>query len=308
MKIAILSCNPSAYSTRRLRETCQRHGHRALVLDTLRFGLLVDAELPRLFYKNQPLSKYDAIIPRIGASITAFGCAVVRQFEQLGVVTLNGARAIAVARDKLQSLQMLSRHGIAIPATAFARDREAVQPSIEQVGGAPVIVKLIEGTQGVGVILAETPSVAEAIVQTLQLARQNVIIQKFVSESRGRDLRAFVVGDEVVAAVARSASGDEFRSNVHRGGRATKVELEVELEQTAVSAAKVMGLEVAGVDMLESDEGPRVLEVNSSPGLEGIEQATGVDVADAIVRRLEQLHRDRVSTVPPAPPVMRPRD
>jgi len=308
MKIAILSCNPSAYSTRRLRETCLKSGHRAIVLDTLRFGLLVDAELPRLFYKGQPLSRYDATIPRIGASITGFGCAVVRQLEQLGVVTLNGANGIALARDKLQSLQMLSRHGIAIPVTAFARDRALVLPSIEQVGGAPVILKLIEGTQGVGVILAESPSIAEAIVQTLQLARQNVIIQKFVRESRGRDLRAFVVGDRVVAAVARSASGDEFRSNVHRGGRATKVELEAELAQTAVSAAKVMGLEVAGVDMIESDEGAQVLEVNSSPGLEGIEQATGVDVAGAIVARLEELYHDRVSTMPPAPPVMRPRE
>ncbi|HEV8245328.1 MAG TPA: RimK family alpha-L-glutamate ligase [Polyangiaceae bacterium] len=308
MKVAILSCNPSAYSTRRLREVCQARGHRAVVLDTLRFGLLVDAQRPQLFYKNQPLSRYDAAIPRIGASITSFGCAVVRQLEQLGVVTLNRAQAIAFARDKLQSLQMLSRNGIAIPPTAFARDRMSVLPSIDLVGGAPVIIKLLEGTQGVGVILAENPSIAEAIVQTLQLARQNVIIQKFVRESRGRDLRAFVVDGKVVAAVSRSATGDEFRSNVHRGGRTAKVELDVSLEHTAVSAAKVMGLEVAGVDMVESDDGPQVLEVNSSPGLEGIEQASGIDVASFVIERLERLHHDRKTTVPPAPPVMRPRE
>jgi ribosomal protein S6--L-glutamate ligase len=305
VKIAILSRNAGAYSTRRLREACLRRNHRAIVLDTLRFSLLVDAERPRLFYKNQPLSRYDAALPRVGASITAFGCAVVRQLEQMGMIVLNRAQAIAVARDKLQSLQLLSGHGISIPATAFARDRSNVAPSIEQVGGTPVIIKLLEGSQGVGVILAESPSVAEAIVQTLQVARQNVIIQKFVRESRGRDLRALVVGDRVVAAVSRLAQGDEFRSNVHRGARASTVALDPVLEQTAIRAARVMGLEVAGVDMIESDEGAQVLEVNASPGLEGIESASGVDVAGAIVARLEELYRVRPDATPPAAPALR---
>jgi ribosomal protein S6--L-glutamate ligase len=305
VKIAILSRNPDAYSTRRLREACLRRNHRAIVLDTLRFSLLVDVERPRLFYKNQPLSRYDAALPRIGASITAFGCAVVRQFEQSGVLVLNRAQAIAAARDKLESLQLLSGHGIATPRTAFARDRSSVASAIEQVGGAPVIIKLLEGSQGVGVILAESTSIAEAIVQTLQVARQNVIIQKFVRESRGRDLRAMVVGDKVVAAVSRLARGDEFRSNVHRGASARKVDLDAVLEQTAVRAARVMGLEVAGVDMIEADEGAQVLEVNASPGLEGIETASGVDIAAAIVARLEELHRQPVDATPPAAPVMR---
>jgi ribosomal protein S6--L-glutamate ligase len=302
VKVAILSCNASAYSTRRLREACQRRGHRAIVLDTLRFSLLVDAERPRLFYKNQPLSHYDAAIPRIGASITAFGCAVVRQLEQLQVSVLNRAHAIAAARDKLQSLQLLGGSGIGIPRTAFTRDRSSIGPAIEEAGGAPVVLKLIEGTQGVGVLLAESASVAEAIVQTLQLARQQVIIQKFVRESRGRDLRVLVVGDQVVAAVARVARGDEFRSNVHRGGRTVAITLDPVLEQTAVRATAVMGLEVAGVDMIESNHGPEVLEVNASPGLEGIEGATNVDVAGAIVARLERVHRARVTPTPPAPP------
>jgi ribosomal protein S6--L-glutamate ligase len=305
VKIAILSRNPGAYSTRRLREACLRRNHRAIVLDTLRFSLLVDAERARLYYKNQPLSRYDAALPRVGASITSFGCAVVRQLEQLGVIVLNRAQAIAVARDKLQSLQVLSAHGIAIPATAFARDRSNVAASIEQVGGAPVIIKLLEGSQGVGVILAESASIAEAIVQTLQLARQNVIIQKFVRESRGRDLRALVVGDRVVAAVSRLARGDEFRSNVHRGARASAIALDPVLEQTAVRAARVMGLEVAGVDMIEGDEGVQVLEVNASPGLEGIETASGFDVAGAIVARLEELYRVRPDATPPTAPALR---
>jgi ribosomal protein S6--L-glutamate ligase len=304
VKIAILSRNPRAYSTRRLHEACLRKSHRALVLDTLRFNLLVDAEQPRLFYKNQPLSRYDAALPRVGASITAFGCAVVRQLEQLGVLVLNRASAIAVARDKLLSLQLLSAEGIAIPPTAFARDRSGVAPAIEQVGGAPVIIKLLEGSQGVGVILAESPSIAEAIVQTLQLARQNVIIQKFVRESRGHDLRALVVGNRVVAAVSRLARGDEFRSNVHRGARASRVELDPVLEQTAVRAARVMGLEVAGVDMIEGDQGAQVLEVNASPGLEGIEAASGVDVAGAIVAHLEEMHRLRPDATPPPAPAI----
>ena len=288
MKIAILSRSLSAYSTRRLREACMRRGHVAKVLNTMRFSMLVEQGQPRLFFRNKVLSRYDAVIPRIGASVSMFGTAVVRQFEQMGVFTLNSSQAISVSRDKLRSIQVLSRHNVGIPATAFVRSRSDVLPTIEKLGGAPVIIKLLEGTQGIGVILADTTKVAEAIIETLQSARQNVLIQKFVAESRGRDIRAFVVGDKVVAAMRRLAVGEEFRSNVHRGARAEAVQLEPAFERTAIHAAQIMGLRVAGVDMLETREGPGVLEVNSSPGLEGIETSTGIDVADAIVAHLEE--------------------
>lgn len=288
LKIAILSRTLDAYSTRRLKEAAAARGHKSRVLNTLRFSMLVERGRPRLFYNDRPISRYDAVIPRIGASITMFGTAVVRQFEQLGVFTLNSAQAISAARDKLRCSQMLSRRGLPIPATAFVRERPAVLSAIERVGGAPVVVKLLEGAQGVGVILADTPRVAEAIVQTLQSARQNVLIQKFVKESHGRDIRAFVVGDRVVAAMRRIALDGEFRSNVHRGARAEPVEVDPESARMAVRAAQIMGLQVAGVDMVESDSGPQIIEVNSSPGLEGIETATGVDIAGAMVVHLEQ--------------------
>ncbi len=288
LRIAILSCAAGAYSTRRLREACARRGHHVKVLNTLRFSLLVEAGQPALFFRNKKLSRYDAVIPRIGASVSTFGTAVVRQFEQMGVFALNSSAAISSARDKLRSTQMLSRHGVGIPPTAFARDRESVLPSIEAVGGAPVVIKLLEGVHGIGVILAETTKIAEAIIETLQSARQNVVIQRFVIESRGRDVRAFVVGDRVVAAMSRQATGDEFRANMHRGGVAKKIEIDPAFERTAIVAAQVMGLHVAGVDMLEGPDGPLVLEVNASPGLEGIETATGVDIASAIVQHLEQ--------------------
>ncbi len=288
MKIAILSCNAQAYSTRRLREACLARGHRVKVLHTLRFSLLVESGRPALFFRNRRLTPYDAVIPRIGASITPFGTAVVRQFEQMGVFSLNSSSAIGTARDKLRAAQILSRHEVGIPPTAFSRDRATVAHSIEAVGGAPVVIKLLEGAQGIGVILAETPKMAEAVIETLQSTRQDVVVQRFVSESRGRDIRAFVVGDRVVAAMRRQATAGEFRANVHRGARASKVDLEPAFERTAIVAAQVMGLHVAGVDMLESADGPQVLEVNSSPGLEGIERATRVDVAGAIALHLEQ--------------------
>ena len=288
LKIAILSCNAQAYSTRRLREACLERGHLVKVLHTLRFSLLVESGKPALFFRNRKLSRYDAVIPRIGASVSAFGTAVVRQFEQMGVFSLNSSSAIGSARDKLRSTQILSRHEVGIPPTAFARDRATFTHSIATVGGAPVVIKLLEGTQGIGVILAETSKVAEAIIETLHSTRQDVVIQRFVSESRGRDIRAFVVGDRVVAAMSRQATGDEFRANLHRGGRATKIDIDPAFERTAIVSAQVMGLHVAGVDMLEGPDGPQVLEVNSSPGLEGIESATGVDVAQAIVEHLER--------------------
>ncbi len=288
MKIAILSRSREAYSTRRLKEACVKRGHKVKVLNTLQFSMGIEQGHPELFFRNRALTRYDAVIPRIGASVTMYGTAVVRQFEQMGVFTLNSSNSISVSRDKLRSIQVLSRHNIGIPPTAFARDRRSVLPAIERVGGAPVIIKLLEGTQGIGVILAETPKVAEAIIETLQTAKQNVLIQKFVSESRGRDLRAFVVGDRVVAAMRRVAVGEEYRSNVHRGGRAQSVDIDETYARVAINAAQIMGLRVAGVDMLETKDGPKVLEVNSSPGLEGIESSTGVDVAGAIAEHLEE--------------------
>jgi ribosomal protein S6--L-glutamate ligase len=283
MKIAILSMSRRAYSTRRLREAAEARGNRPKVLDTVRFAMSLEQEEPELYYRGKRLSHYDAIIPRIGASITYFGTAVVRQFEQMGTFCLNSARGIATSRDKLRSLQILSRHDIGIPATSFVRDRKDVLDAVERVGGAPVIIKVLEGTQGVGVILADTLQVAEAIIETLQSAKQNVLVQKFVAESKGRDIRAFVVGERVVASMRRVAQGQEFRSNVHRGGRTEAVDLDKEYERTAIRAAQIMGLRVAGVDMLEGADGPQVMEINSSPGLEGIEAATGVDVAGAII-------------------------
>lgn len=283
MKLAILSRAPRCYSTRRLKQAALERGHLVKVLNTLRFAIDLSHGEPDLFFKGRHLSHYDAVLPRIGASITYYGTAVVRQFEQMDVYTPNTANGIANARDKLRALQILSRHDIGIPHTTFVRDRKDVLPAIERVGGAPVIIKIHEGTQGVGVILAESVKVAEAIIETLQSARQNVLVQKFVAESRGRDVRAFVVGDRVVAAIRRIAQGSEFRSNVHRGGRAEPIELDETTISTAVRAAQIMGLRVAGVDMLESDEGPLVMEVNASPGLEGIEGATKLDVAGAVI-------------------------
>jgi ribosomal protein S6--L-glutamate ligase len=253
------------------------------VLNTLRFAIALSHGVPDLHFRSKLLTPYDAVLPRIGASITYFGTAVVRQFEQMDVYTPNTANGITNSRDKLRSLQILSRHDIGIPATAFVRDRKDVLPAIERLGGVPVIIKILEGTQGIGVILAETTKVAEAIIETLQSTRQNVLLQAFVKESKGRDIRAFVVGDRVVAAMRRVAQGDEFRSNVHRGGKAEPVTLDKKFQETAIRAAQIMGLRVAGVDMLESDSGPQIMEVNSSPGLEGIEGATGLDVAGAII-------------------------
>jgi len=283
MKLGILSRAPNSYSTMRLKTAAEDRGHTARVLNTLRFAIDLSDDEPDLQYRGRQLSHYDAILPRIGASITFFGMAVVRQFEQMDVYTPTTAAGIANSRDKLRSIQILSRHDVGIPATTFVRDRNDVLPAIERVGGAPVVIKLLEGTQGIGVILAPDKKVAEAVIETLQSTRQNVLIQRFVKESRGRDIRAFVIGDRVVAAMRRTAQGDEFRSNVHRGGSTQVVELDETSRDTAVKAAQIMGLKVAGVDMLEGDDGPLVMEVNSSPGLQGIETATDLDIAGAII-------------------------
>jgi ribosomal protein S6--L-glutamate ligase len=283
VKVSILSVQRELYSTRRLREAAEDRGHEVEVLNTLKFAIDLRHGEPDLRHDGHEFDEPDAVLPRIGSSITHFGTAVVRQFEQIGVYCANSSHGIMNSRDKLRALQVLSRHDIGIPETSYVRSRTDVLPAIRRVGGAPVVIKLLEGTQGVGVILAESESVATAIIETMQSAKQNVLIQKFVAESKGRDVRALVVGDRVVAAVRRVADGQEFRSNVHQGGRAEPIELEPAYERTAVRAAQILGLRVAGVDMLEGSSGPQVMEVNSSPGLEGIEGATGVDIAGEII-------------------------
>ena len=283
MKLAILSCGPNSYSTRRLKEAALERNYDVKVLNTLKFAIDLDQGHPDLYFRQKQLSHYDAVLPRIGASITYYGTSVVRQFEEMDVFCANTANGISNSRDKLRSLQILSRHHIGIPRTTFVNDKKDVLPAIERVGGAPVVIKLIEGTQGIGVLLAESIKAAESIIELLQSQKQNVLIQQFVAESKGKDIRAFVVGDRVVAAMRRVAQGQEFRSNVHRGGVAEAVDLSEEYRQTAVRSAQILGLRVAGVDMLESDAGPQVMEVNSSPGLEGIERCTNLDIAGAIV-------------------------
>lgn len=288
LKIGIISRGPKLYSTARLREAALMRGHKVKVLDTLAFGIYLESGQPDLTYRGKPVQHYDAVIPRVGNSVTFFGSAVVRQFGKMGVFCLNTADAIMASRDKLASLQALSRHDIGIAETAFVRSQGDVLNAIHSMGGAPVVIKLLSGTQGIGVILAESNKVAEAIIETLSSVNQSVLVQKFVSESKGRDIRALVVGERVVAAMRRTATGQEFRSNVHRGGQTEKVELDPAFEKTAVRAARILGLHVAGVDMLEGRDGPVIMEVNSSPGLEGIEKVTGVDVAGAIIQHLEE--------------------
>ena len=283
MKLAILSRSPNCYSTARLMEAARNRGHDVKALDTIKFAIDLKRGAPDLYYRQKQIEDFDAVLPRIGASITYYGTAVVRQFQEMDVFCANTAHGINNSRDKLRSLQLLSRHHIGIPRTTFVRDKKDVLPAIERVGGAPVVIKLIEGTQGIGVLLAESVKQAESIIELLQSQKQNVLIQKFVAESKGRDIRAFVVGDRVVAAMRRVAQGQEFRSNVHRGGIAEAVDLPQEYIETAVRATQIMGLQVAGVDMLEGKTGPQIMEVNSSPGLEGIETCTGLDVAGAVI-------------------------
>ena len=283
MKLSILSCSPKCYSTRRLVQAGRQRGHKIEVLNTLRLTIGLDHGTPDLYYHAKALKEPDAILPRIGTSITRYGTAVVRQFEQMDVFTPNTAAGIGNSRDKLRSLQILSRHDVGIPLTAYVDDKRDVEDALARVGGAPVIIKLLEGTQGVGVILADKIEIAKAIVETLHSTKQQVLLQKFVAESKGKDVRAFVIGDRVVAAIRRTAQGQEFRSNVHRGGKAEAITLDPAYEDAAVRAAQIMGLRVCGVDMLEGSDGPQIMEVNSSPGLEGIKGATGLDIAGAII-------------------------
>lgn len=289
MKLAILSTAPGCYSTRRLKEAARKRGHQVEVLDTLRFTLELKAREPGLLYDDRPVTGYDAVLPRIGTSISYFGTAVVRQFEQMGIYTPNTAESITNSRDKLRSLQILSRQDIGIPRTTFVRHAKDAGAAVRRVGGAPVIIKVLEGTQGIGVLLAETERSAQDIVETLQNLRQDVLVQRYIAESRGRDVRAIVAGNRVITAMRRIATDqEEFRSNVHRGARTESITLDAGYRRTAIRAARLMGLGLAGVDMLQSSQGPLVAEVNSSPGLQGIERATKIDVANAFIRHIEQ--------------------
>lgn len=294
MKIGILSRKESLYSTSRLVEAGRERGHTVEVVDYLRCYMNIAAHRPEVIYHGQPQS-FDAVIPRIGASRTFYGTAVVRQFEMAGVLSANESQAISRSRDKLRCLQLLSRQGIALPVTSFAHSTKDIEGLIDLVGGAPLVVKLLEGTQGVGVVLAETRKAAESVIAAFRQLDANILVQEFVKESAGEDIRAFVVGRKVVASMRRVAPAGEFRSNLHRGGRGEAVKLTPEERSVAVRAARAVGLNVAGVDMLRSNHGPVVIEVNSSPGLQGIEESTGKDVAGEVIRFLEQ-HLERGTT------------
>ena len=287
MRIAILSRNPKLYSTRRLIEAAKKRGHEVQVLDTLKCYMDIASLRPSVHYKGEMLEPFDAVIPRIGASITFYGAAVLRQFEMMGAWPVNESVALTRSRDKLRSLQIMSRAGIGLPLTGFAASPDDTQDLIKIVGGAPLVVKLLEGTQGKGIVLAETHKAAESLIDAFRDLAANFLVQEFIKEAGGADIRAFVIGGKVVAAMKRQAKEGEFRSNLHRGGTATVVKLTPEERSTATRAAGKMGLNVAGVDLLRSNHGPVVMEVNSSPGLEGIERATGKDVADLIIQLIE---------------------
>ncbi len=288
MKIAILSRNPGLYSTKRLVEAGTERGHEMRVIDHLKCYVSIEKSRPEIHYEGKKLEDIDAIIPRIGASVTFYGCAIVRQFEMSGVVSASESQAIVRSRDKLRSLQILSRAGVDMPKTGFARLPKDKSDIIEMVGGTPVVIKLLEGTQGIGVVLAETKKAAESVLDAFYGLKTNILIQEFIKESKGTDIRAFVVDGKVVGAMKRTGKEGEFRSNLHRGGRAESVKLSAAERKTAIKAAKALGLGVAGVDMLPSNRGPLVMEVNSSPGLEGIERSTGIDIAGKIIGFLEK--------------------
>lgn len=288
MKIAILSRDPTLYSTRRLVEAARGRGHEARVIDVLRCYMNVSSRKPSVHYKGEELTDFDAVIPRIGASVTFYGTAVLRQFEMMGVYAVNESVAIARARDKLRSLQLLSRKGIGMPITGFAHAPDDVQDLIKMVGGAPLVIKLLEGTQGIGVVLAETEQAAESVVQAFMGLKVNILVQEYIKEAGGADIRCFVIGDKVVATMKRQAKPGEFRSNLHRGGTASLIRITPEERSIAVRAARITGLNVAGVDLLRSNHGSVVMEVNSSPGLEGIEGATEKDIAGMIIKFIEK--------------------
>ena len=288
MRIAILSRRPELYSTARLRIAAEERGHQVDVIDILRCYMSITSEGPAIHYVSKELHHYDAVIPRIGTSRTFYGAAVVRQFEMMDVFCINSAMSIVRSRDKLRALQLLSKKGIGLPTTGFAHSPNDIKDLIKMVGGAPLVVKLVEGTQGIGVVLAETKKAAESVIEAFFGLKENIMVQEYVKEANGADIRCFVIGNKVVAAMQRQAEPGEFRSNLHRGGTAELVELTSIERETALLSAKAMGLNMAGVDMLRSSRGPLVMEVNSSPGLEGIEKATGQDVAGKIIEFIEK--------------------
>jgi len=284
MKIAILSHDPALYSTRRLREAGSSQGHDMRVINYLRCYMNITSQRPSIVYNGKILEDFDAIIPRIGTSGTFYGTAVVRQFEVMGVFTTNPSQAISRSRDKLRCLQILAKEGVDLPITGFAHAIQDIDGLIETVGGAPLVIKLLEGTQGIGVVLAENYQAAKSVIEAFRGLDANILVQEYIKEAQGADLRCFVVGNDIVAAMKRQGAKGEFRSNLHRGGKATKIKLTTEERSTAIRAAKAMGLGVAGVDLLRSNHGPVVIEVNSSPGLEGIEKITKIDVASKIIQ------------------------
>ncbi len=287
MNIAILSRNSNLYSTRRLVEAAEERGHKARVLDHLKCDIVIEQNNPLIYYKGEKLSGIDAIVPRIGASVTFYGSAVVRQFEMMSVFTTTNSQALVRSRDKLRSLQLLARSGVGLPKTAFTNYSKEERNLVEVVGGAPLVIKLLEGTQGVGVVLAETKKAAQSVIEAFHNLKARVIVQEFIKEAKAADIRAFVVNGEVVGAMKRQGKEGEFRSNLHQGGTATVVKLSRAEKSAALKATQAMGLSIAGVDMLQSSRGPLILEVNSSPGLEGIEKATQVNVAGKIIEYIE---------------------
>jgi len=287
MKIAMMARNPNLYSHRRLVEAAEQRGHEINIYDTLKCYMNITSFHPELRYAGEKITGYDAVIPRIGASVTFYGLAVLRQFEMMGVYPLNESVGIGRSRDKLRSMQLLARDGIGLPVTAFAHDTKMTDEVIKIAGGAPVVIKLLEGTQGVGVVLGETPKAAKSVIEAFRGAKVNILVQEFIKEAGSTDIRALVVGGKVVATMQRTGAEGEFRSNLHRGGSAEPVKITPKERSTAVRAAKSMGLNVCGVDMLRSSHGPVVMEVNSSPGLEGVEKATGIDIAGKIIEFLE---------------------
>jgi ribosomal protein S6--L-glutamate ligase len=288
MKIAILSRNAKLYSTKRLVEAAQKRDHEVVVLDHQKCVLVIEKGRPHIFYNGKEITDINAVIPRIGSSVTFYGAAVVRQFEMMKIFTAVESQALVRSRDKLRSLQILSRAGLGMPKTAFANEAKDLDNMIDQVGGAPCVIKLLEGTQGIGVILAENQKAAKSVLEAFLKLKANMLVQEFIKESKGADIRAFVVDGQVVGAMKRQAKDGEFRSNLHRGGSATLIALSKEEKATAIKAAKKLGLGIAGVDMLQSDRGPLIMEVNSSPGLEGIEGATGEDIAGKIIQYVER--------------------
>ncbi|OBY25189.1 30S ribosomal protein S6--L-glutamate ligase [Leisingera sp. JC1] len=288
MKIAMLARNPNLYSHKRLKEAAQQRGHELEIINTTRCYMNIASRRPEIYYNGQKLSWYDAVIPRIGASVTFYGTAVLRQFEMQGIYPLNESVAIGRSRDKLRSMQLLARDGIGLPVTTFAHDPKQTAEVMEVAGGAPVVVKLLEGTQGIGVVLADTERSAISVIEAFRGANINILVQEFIKEAGGTDIRAFVIGGKVIAAMQRTGAEGDFRSNLHRGGSAQVVKLSPEERATAIRSAKSLGLNVCGVDMLRSNHGPVVMEVNSSPGLEGIEMATGIDVAGRIIDFMEK--------------------